>query len=161
MDPEATGWDNIIFRCVFLGMSFREARAMAPSIAEFTELGSFLDLPVRTYSQGMFVRLAFAISTTMETEITIMDEMIGAGDAAFLHKAQRRIAEVMERTKILILASHNPSVLQEFCNRACWMERGRIRGLGPPKETIEAYLQSVGAPSHPQLAGKNPAAKAS
>src|SRR5262245_56165567 len=80
MDPEATGWENIVFRCVFMGMTFAEARAVSPAIGEFSELGEFLDLPVRTYSGGMFLRLAFAISTTVQPDILVMDEMIGAGD---------------------------------------------------------------------------------
>ena len=87
MDPEATGWENIIFRCAFMGMSFREAKRLSPAIAEFSELGEYLDLPTRTYSTGMFLRLAFAISTSIEPDILIMDEMIAAGDAQFIEKA--------------------------------------------------------------------------
>src|SRR5262245_16360116 len=83
MDPEATGWENIVFRCAFLGLSFREAKRLSPTIAEFSELGKYLDLPTRTYSSGMFLRLAFAISTAIEPDIMIMDEMIAAGDAGF------------------------------------------------------------------------------
>src|SRR4029077_13113542 len=88
MDLEATGLDNIIFRCVFMGLSFAEARRLSPSIQEFSELGEYLQLPLRTYSSGMFLRLAFAISTSIEPDIVIMDEMIGAGDARFIAKAQ-------------------------------------------------------------------------
>ena len=88
MDMEATGYENIIFRCVFLGLTFKEARELSPSIAEFSELGEFLDMPVRTYSTGMFVRLAFSISTSIEPDILIMDEMIGAGDQSFIEKAK-------------------------------------------------------------------------
>ena len=88
MDPEATGLENIIFRCVFMGLSFAEARRLSPSIQEFSELGEFLRLPVRTYSTGMFLRLAFAISTSIEPDIIIMDEMIAGGDARFIEKAK-------------------------------------------------------------------------
>jgi ABC-type polysaccharide/polyol phosphate transport system ATPase subunit len=91
MDPESTGWQNIIFRCVFLGLTFSEAGELAPSIGEFSELGEYLDLPVRTYSNGMFLRLAFAISTAVQPDIVVMDELIGAGDQSFLNKARKRV----------------------------------------------------------------------
>jgi ABC-type polysaccharide/polyol phosphate transport system ATPase subunit len=97
MDPEATGWQNIVFRCVFLGLTFAQAKALAPSIGEFSELGAYLDLLVRTYSTGMFVRLAFAISTSVQPDIVVMDEMIAAGDQSFMQKAQKRIADLLER----------------------------------------------------------------
>src|SRR5262249_33541314 len=89
MDPESTGWENIAFRCAFLGTTFEEARKMAPAIAEFSELGEYLDLPTRTYSTGMFLRLAFAISTAIDPEILILDESVASGDRYFIEKAKR------------------------------------------------------------------------
>lgn len=130
MDMEASGLDNIVFRCVFMGMTFAEARAKAPEIAEFSELGEYLKLPVRTYSTGMFVRLAFAIATSVRPEILVMDEMIGAGDAAFIEKAQARISELLEHARILVIASHDPTVLQAFCSRIIWMDHGEMRADG-------------------------------
>jgi ABC-type polysaccharide/polyol phosphate transport system ATPase subunit len=143
MDPEATGWQNIIFRCVFLGLTFAEARALAPSVAEFSELGAYLDLPVRTYSTGMFVRLAFAISTAVRPDIVVMDEMIAAGDESFIAKAQKRIADLLERTRILVLASHSQSIIRNFCNKVLWLEQGRVKMLGQVDDVLPAYESSV------------------
>jgi lipopolysaccharide transport system ATP-binding protein len=139
MDPESTGWENIIFRCVFMGLSFREAKSLSPAIAEFSELGDFLNLPTRTYSSGMFLRLAFAISTTVEPEILIMDEMISAGDAQFIEKATRRLAEVVDKANILALSSHQMNVIKEMCNKVVWLEHGTIKQLGAPESVVQAY----------------------
>jgi ABC-type polysaccharide/polyol phosphate transport system ATPase subunit len=139
MDPEATGWENIIFRCVFMGLTFREARELSPAIAEFSELGEYLNMPVRAYSTGMFLRLAFAISTSIFPDIIIMDEMIGAGDASFLEKAHRRVDELIERAQILILASHNADILRRFCSKVLWLEKGRARLCGKTDEVLRAY----------------------
>jgi ABC-type polysaccharide/polyol phosphate transport system ATPase subunit len=137
MDPEAIGWDNIIFRCIFLGLTFGEAKALAPSIAEFCELGEYLDLPVRTYSTGMFVRLAFAISTAVQPDIIVMDEMIGTSDQSFIDKAQKRISDLLERARILVLASHSEAIIRGFCNKLLWLEKGQIKMLGPVDEVFE------------------------
>jgi len=142
MDPEATGWENITFRCIFLGLTFREAKALAPSIAEFSELEEYLNLPVRTYSTGMFLRLAFAISTAVQPDIVIMDEMIGAGDQRFLEKAQERINELLQKASVLVLASHNEQILRQFCNRILWLEKGRMKMIGPVDEVLSAYSDS-------------------
>ena len=117
MDPESTGWENIIFRCAFMGMSFREGKRLSPAIAEFSGLGEYLNLPARTYSTGMFLRLAFAISTSIEPEILIMDEMISACDAQFIEKAERRLHEVVDKANILVLASHDMEVIQESATK--------------------------------------------
>lgn len=143
MDPEATGYENIIFRSVFLGMTFEEARAHAPAIAEFSELGDYLSLPARTYSSGMFVRLAFAISTAIRPEIMIMDEMIGAGDQAFMAKARKRIDDMLAQASILVIASHDPHIITSFCNRLAWMEHGKIRHIGGVEEVWTMYTQSI------------------
>ncbi|GAA3099383.1 ABC transporter ATP-binding protein [Rhizobium viscosum] len=142
MDTEASGWDNIIFRCAFMGLSFKEAHALAPSIAEFSELGDFLDMPVRTYSSGMFVRLAFAISTSIEPDIVIMDEMISAGDAQFISKARARIEKILGNASVFVIASHDISITRQFCKTALWLEKGVAKALGPVDEITEAYLAS-------------------
>lgn len=142
MDTEATGWDNIIFRCAFMGLSFKEARELAPSIAEFSELGEFLDMPVRTYSSGMFVRLAFAISTSIEPDIVIMDEMIAAGDAQFIEKARARIEKILGNASIFVIASHDVAITRQFCKRALWLEKGVAKALGPVDEVTQAYIAS-------------------
>lgn len=142
MDPEATGWENITFRCAFMGISFSEARRLAPAIAEFSELGGYLDLPTRTYSTGMYLRLAFAISTSIEPDILIMDEMISAGDVQFIGKAERRLRELVDKANILALASHDMSLVRSMCNKVVWLEQGVMRMLGPPEEVVSAYVPS-------------------
>ncbi|MGG6897393.1 ABC transporter ATP-binding protein [Rhizobium sp. BR 315] len=142
MDMEASGWENIVFRCAFMGLSFAEAKALAPSIAEFSELGEFLDMPVRTYSAGMFVRLAFAISTSIDPDIVIMDEMISAGDAQFVEKARQRIEKILGNASIFVIASHDVAITRQFCTKALWLEKGKQRALGPVAEVTEAYLAS-------------------
>lgn len=141
MDWEATGWENIKFRCAFMGLSFAEADALTPSIAEFSELGEYLALPIRIYSRGMFLRLAFAISTCIRPDILVMDEMIGAGDESFLIRAKQRTVELVQGTNILALATHNMSIVREICNRVIWLDRGSIKQFGPPDDVISAYLQ--------------------
>jgi ABC-type polysaccharide/polyol phosphate transport system ATPase subunit len=139
MDPESTGWENIIFRCVFMGLSFKEARRLSPAIAEFSELGTYLDLPTRTYSSGMYLRLAFAISTSIEPDILIMDEMISAGDLQFMEKARQRLHEIMGKANILALASHDLRMVQSTCNKVIWLEQGVIKKMGPPETIVKAY----------------------
>jgi ABC-type polysaccharide/polyol phosphate transport system ATPase subunit len=139
MDPEASGWDNIIFRCAFMGLSFRKAKRLSPAIAEFSGLGEYLDLPTRTYSSGMFLRLAFAISTSIEPDILIMDEMIAAGDSQFIEKAQRRLHELVHKANILALASHDMTIIEKICNKVLWLDRGIVKQLGSPDTVIEAY----------------------
>jgi ABC-type polysaccharide/polyol phosphate transport system ATPase subunit len=140
MDPEATGLENIIFRCVFMGLSFAEARRLSPSIQEFSELGEFLRLPVRTYSTGMFLRLAFAISTSIEPDIIIMDEMIAGGDARFIEKAKSRLTGLLRRTKIMVLATHGISTMEDLCNKVVWLDHGEVRKVGSFAEVHPLYL---------------------
>lgn len=143
MDPEATGLENIIFRLVFMGLTFAEARRLSPSIEEFSELGEFLRMPVRTYSTGMFLRLAFAISTAIEPDIIIMDEMIGAGDARFLAKAQARLSDLLQRVKILVLATHDAGIMQSLCNKVVWLDHGEVRKVGSYDEVYPEYLAAA------------------
>jgi len=143
MDPEATGLDNIMFRCVFMGLSFSEAQQLSPSIQEFSELGDYLRFPVRTYSTGMFLRLAFAISTSIEPDIVVMDEMIGAGDAAFVAKAQARLAELLERIRILVLATHDKEIMEKLCNKVIWLDHGSVRHVGSFAEVYPLYLDAA------------------
>lgn len=143
MEAEATGWDNIVFRCAFMGLTFAEARELAPSIAEFSELGEFLDMPVRTYSAGMFMRLAFAISTSIQPDIVIMDEMISSGDARFIEKARRRITTLLDDASIFVIASHDMDIIRQFCKNAIWLEKGASKAVGPVEDIAAAYLASI------------------
>jgi ABC-2 type transport system ATP-binding protein/lipopolysaccharide transport system ATP-binding protein len=139
MDIDATGYENILMRCVFLGMTYGEAKACIPGIEEFTELGPYLSLPIRTYSTGMLVRLGFAASTASRPQILIMDEMIGAGDMAFADKAQARIGEYVADAHIMVLASHNNHILRQFCNKAILLDKGRIAAMGDVETVLAAY----------------------
>jgi ABC-type polysaccharide/polyol phosphate transport system ATPase subunit len=141
MDPELSGYDNIIMRCIFMGLSFKEAKNKVNEIIDFSELHEYIDLPTRTYSTGMYLRLAFSISTAITPDILIMDEMIGAGDAAFIHKARTRISDLIKRTKIMVLSSHDLQIMKDTCNRGIWMEKGQIRMDGNMTEVIEAYKE--------------------
>lgn len=126
MDGEATGIENIMLRGQLLGMSRAQINEHIADIAEFTELGDFLGLPLKTYSMGMSARLAFAISTAVQNDILLIDEGIGAGDPSFQEKASKRIEGFFERTSIVLLASHSEELLRRFCNRLIEMERGRL-----------------------------------
>ncbi len=139
MEMDATGHENIDIGCLYLGLSRDETRKMRESIVAFTELGEFLDMPVRTYSAGMMSRLSFAIATAADPDILVVDEGIGAGDAAFQDKAAIRLQQFMGRSQILVVASHADNLLRRFCDRAIWLEKGKIKYSGGVDEVIEAY----------------------
>ena len=145
MDPESSGYENIIMRCIFMGMSFTEAKAKVREIIDFSELSEYIDLPIRTYSTGMYLRLAYTIATSVAPEILIMDEMIGAGDANFIEKARQRSMELVKKTKIMIISSHDMHIMRDICTRGIWMEKGRIRLDGNIDEVIGAYHNSINA----------------
>jgi len=145
MNMEATGYENIVSRGVFLGLQVKEIRAMIPEIEAFTELGEFLELPLRTYSSGMLLRLAFAVTTAIVPEILIMDELIGAGDAAFVSKATARLNQMIGNSRILVIASHSTETIRRFCNKAALMETGRIISLGPVDEVLATYQRGGSA----------------
>jgi ABC-type polysaccharide/polyol phosphate transport system ATPase subunit len=127
MDPESTGIENIYLRGYMMGMSRREIAGKLVEIAEFTELGDFLELPMRTYSAGMTARLAFAVSTAAHHDILLIDEGMGAGDAEFQKKVQQRIENLFDRTPIIILASHSEELISKFCTRRLQMEHGVLK----------------------------------
>jgi ABC-type polysaccharide/polyol phosphate transport system ATPase subunit len=129
MDPESTGLENIYLRGYMMGMSRREIAAKFDDIAEFTELGNFLALPMRTYSAGMFARLAFAVSTAAHNDILLIDEGLSAGDAAFQKKVRQRIESLFDRTPIVILASHSETMISEFCSRRVQMDHGALTSV--------------------------------
>ena len=149
MEPEATGFENIVIRGLLLGMKRSEINQKIEEIAQFTELGEYLDMPVRIYSSGMATRLAFATVTAMDSDILLMDEVIGTGDASFMDKAEKRLNEFLNRSKIIVLASHADHVIKKFCNKAILLEHGRILHEGNPDSVIEKYhsraVENVGA----------------
>ena len=123
-----------------MGMRPNELREQFDGIAEFTGLGDFLDMPFRTYSSGMQLRLAFSTSTAIRPEILVMDEWLSTGDEDFKQKADKRLHEIVETTKILVLASHSRELLRKNCNRILWMDHGRVRMDGPTNEVLPAYF---------------------
>lgn len=139
MSDEASGHKNITLRGLAAGWSRKEIEEKRAEIAEFSELGEFLDLPVQTYSSGMRMRLSFAIVTSFEPEILILDEWLSAGDAAFREKATKRMQRLVERAGILVLASHSPALLRATCSRAIWLDQGRILADGDIEEVLPMY----------------------
>ncbi|KAA5829644.1 ABC transporter ATP-binding protein [Saccharopolyspora hirsuta] len=139
MDPEVSGYENIIIRGLFLGMTRKQMQRRVADIAEFTELGDYLAMPLRTYSAGMRVRLALGVVTTIDPEILILDEGLGAVDAAFVAKARQRLVDLVNRSGILMFASHADELLLELCTSAIWMDEGRMRMQGPLREVLAAY----------------------
>lgn len=127
MDPELSGYDNIVRMGLLMGMTVREAQQKIPEIEEFTELGDFLQLPVRTYSSGMTMRLMFAVATSVQPEILLIDEMFGTGDAAFQEKAKQRVVSLIANSKIFVFASHSHELIKEYCKRLFVLEHGTLR----------------------------------
>jgi ABC-type polysaccharide/polyol phosphate transport system ATPase subunit len=144
-EMEATGWENIRTRALLLGMSPKEIDQKIEGIAEFSNLKEFLDIPVRHYSTGMFVRLAFATSTAVDPQILLLDEVMAAGDAAFIDSARRRMNELMERASIVVFASHSLDVLPTFCDRTILLRQGRIVADGPTPEVVRLYTEGEAA----------------
>ena len=139
MDMEGTGYENIVIRGLMLGLTRRQSLERVEDIENFTELGEYLNLPLRTYSAGMLVRLAFAISTSINPEILIMDEMIGAGDKAFAEKATKRLERMMASANILVVASHASETLRRLCNKAALLRQGELIAMGPVEEILRRY----------------------
>lgn len=144
MNPESSGRENIYSRGMLLGMSKIQIREISEDIIAFTELADFIDLPVRTYSSGMSVRLAFAISTAIKPEILLLDEVIGAGDASFMEKARKRISELIESVGILVFSSHSESDVKAFCNRGIVLDAGSIVFDGSVDDAFAYYKHSRG-----------------
>ena len=142
MDPEISGYENILIRGLFLGMTRRQMQARVDDIAEFTELGDFLSLPLRTYSTGMRIRLALGVVTSIDPEILLLDEGIGAVDAAFLERARDRLADLVKRAGLLVFASHSEDFLRQLCDSAVWLEHGRVRAQGPLDDVLREYAGS-------------------
>ena len=126
MDMEATGYENIFLRAAIMGLKPGEIPPLADEICKFTELGDYIDVPVRAYSSGMSVRLAFAISTSVSADIILMDEWLSVGDAAFREKAQQRLRRLLDQAKILVLASHDERLIRDNCNKIMRLDHGRM-----------------------------------
>ncbi len=140
IDPETTGRDNIYIRGALLGLTRSQVKVKIDEIIDFSELGDFVDMPLRTYSTGMHMRLAFSVSTIIRPEILLMDELLSVGDESFQHKVENRLNDLVSSAKILVIASHSKELLLKTCNRLIWLEHGRIKMDGTPETISSAYF---------------------
>lgn len=142
IDPEATGRENIVFRCLLLGFSLEKIKEIESDVIEFSGLGDFIDLPTSTYSSGMNVRLAFSMSTIMQSDIIVMDEWLTVGDKYFEKKAEERLSKIVEKSDILVLTSHSMDLVKKVCNRVLLLENGKIIYDGSPDKVIQEYISA-------------------
>ena len=156
-EMEASGYQNIKLRALMLGLTPKEADAKTAEIAAFSGLGEHLKRPLKYYSSGMFLRLAFSISTAISPEILLLDEVVAAGDAGFIEKANNRMREMVDQVDILVFVSHSMDQIKAFCNRCIWMAGGKIMLQGDVDQVIEAYRQNTLLhPGNPELALTEP-----
>jgi lipopolysaccharide transport system ATP-binding protein len=140
-ETESTGRENIYFRGMTLGYSRKQLRAAEQEIVDFADLGEFIDLPMRTYSTGMYVRLGFAVSTQFSPDILLVDEVFGAGDASFSKRAVDRMLNIVDNAGIFVLATHEMSLVERVCQRVLWLDRGLIVRDGPPNIVLPEYYR--------------------
>jgi lipopolysaccharide transport system ATP-binding protein len=140
INPESTGRENIFLRGKLMGLSRKEIDEKIDEIIEFSELGDYINLPVRIYSSGMLLRLAFAVSTSITADILIMDEWLSVGDGSFAERASKRLKELVDNSEILVVASHTRSLIEETCNKVVWLEHGVIKKVGPVSEIVPEYF---------------------
>jgi len=151
MDPEMTGRENMDLVGAMIGIPSRNWGKVCQEVAAFTELGEFLDLPFRTYSSGMRLRLTFALLTLQNPDILLLDESIGVGDVRFSQAAAQRMADLTRNSSIVVVATHSKKTMRALCSSVIWMEHGRIRAFGPTDEVLDAYIASqLDEPSEPQ-----------
>jgi lipopolysaccharide transport system ATP-binding protein len=140
INAESTGRENIFLRGKLMGLSKKEIDEKIDEIIEFSELGDYINLPVRIYSSGMLLRLAFSVSTSITADILIMDEWLSVGDGAFAERASNRLRELVDSSEILVIASHTRSLIEETCNKVVWLEHGVIKKVGPVAEIVPEYF---------------------
>jgi len=139
LNADLTGRENILLRGMYLGYRPADFAALVPEIEEFTELGGYLDLPVRTYSSGMQMRLSLSIATAVQPSILLMDEWLLAGDAAFMEKSRARVEQFIEKTHIVVVASHSERTIRQWCNKAIFLKSGRVETIGSVDEVLLQY----------------------
>src|SRR5271165_3904539 len=140
-NAELSGFDNILYNGAMLGFTRPQMLSKVEGIHEFTGLVEFADMPLKYYSSGMYMRLAFAIATEVNPDILLVDESLGVGDAAFQEKAKARIQTLLDRSKVVVLVSHDLESLRELCTRGLWIQQGRLVADGPIGEVIDRYLE--------------------
>jgi lipopolysaccharide transport system ATP-binding protein len=139
MNPELTGRENILLRGLYNGVPRAALEELVADVQSFADLGDFIDLPVRIYSSGMSVRLAFALATAIRPQILLMDEWILAGDVAFIERARARLEDMVRGADILVLSSHTTAIVRTWCTRVIWLDQGRVREDGPADSVLENY----------------------
>jgi ABC-type polysaccharide/polyol phosphate transport system ATPase subunit len=144
-EMESSGYDNIHFRSFLQGETPQSVKEKVQEIAEFSELGDFLNIPIKYYSSGMLMRLAFSVATAREPEILLVDEVFGTGDLVFQKKASARMQNFLDRAKIVVMVGHDLTFLQRFCSRVIWMDQGHVRSEGPAREIIADYQRDAEA----------------
>lgn len=140
MNPELTGLENIRLRGLMHGFSEAEIARLTEDVREFADLGDFIELPMRTFSAGMMIRVGFALATAIRPQVLLMDEWLLAGDASFMEKARARVSDLVRSVEILVLSSHSHDIIRTWCTRAIWLDQGRVRADGDVTEVLEAYL---------------------
>jgi ABC-2 type transport system ATP-binding protein len=143
MMPDATGREFIRIRGILLGLEPHQLDGLTEEVIEFCELGSYIDMPARTYSTGMLVRLAFALSTSVTSDILLFDELIGAGDARFVSKGQERLRSFVERSNIVVVASHSRAILEQWCNRLFLLDHGKLVADGGVGDVLKEYDRRI------------------
>lgn len=146
IDPESTGYENIRLRGTLIGIGRTRLNSITDEIAQFTELGDYLEMPVRTYSAGMILRLAFGISTCVTPDVLLMDEYFAVGDATFVEKAERRLNDLVSKAGIIVFASHSQELIQRLCNKAIWMRAGEPVEFGEAGAVLERYARETRQP---------------
>ena len=141
-DFDLTGRENVFLNGAILGYSEEFLNAKYDEIVEFSELGHFIEIPIRNYSSGMLARLAFSVASVVNPEILIVDEILSVGDANFQEKSHRRMLELMGGGTTVLFVSHNLAQIREMCNRVVWLEHGRVKMYGPAEEVCDAYAGS-------------------
>ena len=139
MDHELTAYENIYMRGLILGLSNGEISKIVPKVEDFSELGDFMKMPIKSYSSGMKVRLAFGIITNVHSEILLIDEVVNVGDAKFIEKAKVQMKSLVHQSEFMVLSSHDVHVIREFCNKALWLEKGTVKYLGDVEEALRLY----------------------
>jgi len=142
MEMEATGEENIITRSMLFGFSKKEAKIIVDEVAEFSGLGDYLKFPVRTYSSGMITRLAFSVTTSVNADILLMDEIIATGDSEFLERAEKRLENFLSKISVIFLASHSNEIINRFCNLCVYLDKGKVKAWGPTEKVLNEYFQN-------------------
>lgn len=140
MNPELTGRENIRLRCYIDGVPRKQMNEIEEKVIKFSELGPYIDLPVKTYSSGMNLRLGFGLITAIDPQILLMDEWFMTGDEGFMLKATHRLENIVKKSQILIISTHSPQILIKWCNRIIWLEQGFLKMDGTPQEVLPVYL---------------------